>query len=303
MTHPHITAVGSVALDTVETPQGVREEMLGGSVVHFAVSASFFASVGLVGIVGEDFPEEHIEFLTKRGVDLEGLDIVQGAETFRWKGSYVSDLNAAETHCTALNVFADFLPTLPEAYTHAPVLFLANISPQLQLHTLDQMPREAIKICDTMNLWIHHAREELSDVFDRVDVIIMNDGEARQYTGESSVIEAGHAMMSHGVRYCIIKKGEHGSVVFGRDNFFAALPAYPIRQVFDPTGAGDSFAGGVVGHIARTGLLDDTTIKEAMRWGTVMGSFNVSDFSCDAFRPLAYADVEKRMATYVSYMA
>lgn len=303
MSIPKITAVGSVALDTVETPEGRREEMLGGSVVHFAISASFYVPVGLVGIVGEDFPEEHIAFLTTRGINLDGLEIVKDAQTFRWEGSYVQDLNAAETHCTALNVFADFRPVLPDDYKKAPVLFLANISPDLQLHTLEQMPDDAISICDTMNLWINNTRDELAEVFKKVDVVVMNDGEARQFTGESSLITAGNVMLEYGLKYCIIKKGEHGAMAFGRNGFFATLPAYPVEKVFDPTGAGDSFAGGLTGFIAQKGTLDDNTVKKAMRWGTVMGSFNVGAFSCDAFRELGEEKLHERMALYESYLA
>jgi sugar/nucleoside kinase (ribokinase family) len=215
----------------------------------------------------------------------------------------MQDFNMAETHCTALNVFAEFRPTLPAEYTRAPVLFLANISPDLQLHTLEQMPDEAISICDTMNLWIDNTRDQLAEVFSKVDVVVMNDGEARSFTGTSNVIRAGYAMMEYGIKYCIIKKGEHGSVAFGRNGFFAALPAYPVEKVYDPTGAGDSFAGGFTGHIARTGALNDVTVRKAMRWGTVMGSFNVGAFSCDAFRGLDEAALQERMTLFESYIA
>ncbi len=293
---PDITAVGSVALDTVTTPAGTRKEMLGGSVTHFALSASFQARVGLVGIVGDDFPAEHTQLLQARGVDLAGLDIVKGAATFRWEGSYLRDLNAAETHCTALNVFATFRPTLPPEYRRAPVLFLANISPGLQLHVIEQMDPTAYRICDTMNLWIRETRDELAKVFAQVQIAILNDGEARLFTGENNLIKAGRALLDLGLEYCVIKKGEHGALIFGRDDFFAAVPAFPVETVVDPTGAGDSFAGGFVGCLARHGDQTHATVKEALRWGAVMGSFNVAAFSCDRLRTLTRAEIEQRLA-------
>jgi len=299
MARPDITAVGSVALDTVTTPAGKRVEMLGGSVVHFAISASYQAAVGLVGIVGDDFPKEHVEFLTARGIDLAGLDIVKNAATFRWEGSYLKDLNAADTHCTALNVFASFRPELPAAYRAARLLFLGNIAPDLQRHVIEQMQPDCYRICDTMNLWIRETRPALCEVFKRVHVAILNDNEARLFTGEGSLVKAGRALLQFGLEYCVIKKGEHGVMVFGRDDFFAALPAYPIATVSDPTGAGDSFAGGFVGCIARRRTVNHAVIKEAMRWGVVMGSFNVEDFSCDRFRTVTPADIEQRLATHL----
>jgi len=300
---PKIVVVGSVALDTVTTPAGMRTEMLGGSAVHFAVSASFQTRVGLVGIVGDDFAQEHVAFLKARGIDLSGLEIVNGAHTFRWTGSYMRDWNAAETHCTALNVFADFKPELPRAYTQAPVLFLANIAPGLQLHVIKQMPETCYRICDTMNLWINQTRDELAEVFRRVHIVIMNDGEARLFTGEQNLIKAGRKMLAFGVEYCVIKKGEHGAMVFGRDGFFAALPAYPVEEVVDPTGAGDTFAGGFAGYVSASGRHDHTAIRAALRRGIVMGSFNVADFSCDRLRRLRPGEIEERLARYETYIA
>jgi sugar/nucleoside kinase (ribokinase family) len=299
---PDITAVGSVGLDTITTPVGTRAEVLGGSVTHFAMSASFQARVGMVGIVGDDFPAAHTQLLERHNVDLAGLEVVKGAQTFRWEGSYLKDLNAAETHCTALNVFATFRPTLPAAYRRAPVLFLANISPGLQLHVIAQMDSAAYRICDTMNLWIRETRAELCQVFERVQIAILNDGEARMFTGEGNLIKAGRAMLQFGLEYCVIKKGEHGALVFGKNDFFAAVPAFPVDTVVDPTGAGDSFAGGFVGCIARHGDHTHATIKEALRWGTVMGSFNVADFSCDRLRTLTRAEIEQRVAALQSFI-
>ncbi len=295
---PQITAVGSVGLDTVTTPEGTRTDMLGGSVIHFAVSAGYQTKVGIVGIVGEDFPEEHIAFLKERGIDYGGLEIVPGEKTFRWTGSYLKDFNAAETHCTALNVFADFKPEIPEDYTKAPVLFLANINPSLQTHVIAQMDEECYKICDTMNLWINETRDELEEVFNKVDIVILNDGEARLFTGEANLITAGKQMMKYGIEYCIIKKGEHGALAFGRDDYFAAVPSYPVERVVDPTGAGDSFAGGFTGYLAKTGERTPGAILEAMRWGTIMGSYNVSAFSCDRFREITIKELEHRLREF-----
>ncbi len=294
----NITAVGSVGLDTVTTPSGKREEMLGGSVVHFAASASFQTSVGLVGVIGDDFPAVHTDFLKKRNVDLDGLEIIEGEKTFRWEGSYLNDLNAADTHCTDLNVFADFEPKLPENYKTAPILFLANIAPELQLHVIDEMPDSCYRICDTMNLWINITLEQLKEVVRKVHIIILNDGEVKMLTGEDNLILAGKKMLEYGVEYCVIKKGEHGAMAFGKNNFFAAVPAFPVEKVVDPTGAGDSFAGGFVGYIAKTADTSSQSICQALRWGTVMGSFNVADFSCDKFRSLTVEDIQERLEEF-----
>ena len=298
MPTPKITAVGSVGLDTIITPSGKREDVLGGSVVHFAVSASFLSKVGIVGIAGDDFPTEHIEFLKERNIDIEGLELVPDGKTFRWTGSYLDDFNSAKTHCTALNVFADFQPEIPEDYKSAPIVFLANIAPALQLHVLEQMSEATYSICDTMNLWIDNTKDELAEVFKKVDIAILNDGEARSFTGIDNLIKAGKKMLEFGMDYCIIKKGEHGALAFGKNDFFAATPAYPVEEVIDPTGAGDSFAGGFVGHIAEEGNHKPDTIKQAIKQGTVMGSFNVADFSCDKFRNITNEDVKARLSEF-----
>jgi len=295
---PKITAVGSVGLDTIITPTGKRDELLGGSVVHFAVSASFLTKVGLVGIAGDDFPEEHIAFMKGRNIDLDGLELVENGKTFRWTGSYLDDFNMAKTHRTDLNVFADFKPEIPENYQKAPIVFLANIAPALQLHVIDQMDESSYRICDTMNLWIDITRDELGKVFEKVDIAIMNDGEARSFTGIDNLIKAGKKMLGYGMDYCVIKKGEHGAMAFGKNDFFTAVPAYPVEEVIDPTGAGDSFAGGFVGYIAETGNHEPETIKKALRWGSVMGSFNVADFSCDKFRNTKIEEVNARLAEF-----
>ena len=293
---PDITAVGSIALDTVTTHYGTHENCLGGSAVYFSISASFQAKVGLIGVAGDDFPKTHIELLRSRGIDLDGLEIVKGAKTFRWAGSYMNDVNAADTHCTMLNVFATFDPKIPENYKKAPNLFLANILPSLQLKVIDEMEPGCYKVCDTMNFYINAARDELEKVFREVNVIVMNDGEARMFTDCQNLITAGKTIMNRfNPEYLLLKKGEHGSLVFGREGFIKAVPAFPTEKVVDPTGAGESFAGGVMGFIARNGRLTNENVTEAVRYGTAMGSFLVTAFSIDAFRDLSLNKIEERV--------
>lgn len=293
---PSITAVGSVALDTVTTHYGTHENCLGGSAVYFSISASFQAKVGLIGVAGDDFPKTHIELLRSRGIDLDGLEIVKDAKTFRWSGSYMNDVNAADTHCTMLNVFATFDPKIPENYKKAPNLFLANILPSLQLKVIDKMDPGCYKVCDTMNFYINAARDELEKVFREVNVIVMNDGEARMFTDCQNLITAGKTIMNRfNPEYLLLKKGEHGSLIFGREGFVKAVPAFPTEKVVDPTGAGDSFAGGVMGFIARNGRLTNENVTEAVRYGTAMGSFLVTAFSVDAFRDLTLQKIEERV--------
>ncbi|MBR5902171.1 sugar kinase [bacterium] len=296
MNIPDIAAVGSIALDTVTTHYGTHENCLGGSAVYFSISASFQAKVGLIGVAGDDFPAEHVELLRSKGVDLEGLEIVKGAKTFRWSGSYMNDVNAADTHCTMLNVFATFDPKIPESYKKAPNLFLANILPSLQLNVIDKMDKGCYKVCDTMNFYINSAREELEKVFEKVNVIVMNDGEIKMFTDCENLITAGKTVMSRfNPEYLLLKKGEHGSLIFGREGFIKAVPAFPTEKVVDPTGAGDSFAGGVLGFIARKGRLTNENVTEAVRYGTAMGSFLVTAFSIDAFRDLSLNKIEERV--------
>ncbi|MBR5623912.1 sugar kinase [bacterium] len=296
MSTPDIAAVGSIALDTVTTHYGTHENCLGGSAVYFSMSASFQAKVGLIGVAGDDFPQEHVELLRSRGVDLQGLEIVKGAKTFRWSGSYMNDVNAADTHCTMLNVFATFDPKIPEDYKKAPNLFLANILPSLQLNVIDKMDKGCYKVCDTMNFYINSAREELEKVFQKVDVIVMNDGEIKMFTDCENLITAGKTVMARfNPEYLLLKKGEHGSLIFGREGFIKAVPAFPTEKVVDPTGAGDSFAGGVLGFIARNGRLTNDNVTEAVRYGTAMGSFLVTAFSIDAFRDLSLNKIEERV--------
>jgi sugar/nucleoside kinase (ribokinase family) len=287
-----ILVVGSVALDSVETPFGVREKVLGGSATYFATSASFFTDVNLVGVVGEDFPEEHTAFLTSRNIDLTGLSRVPG-ETFHWKGRYGYDLNEAQTLETHLNVFASFRPVIPEAYADAEYLILANIDPELQMEVLNQVKKPRVVACDTMNFWISSKPEALKKVISKVDFFIINEGEARQLSGESNLVRAARAILDMGVKNLIVKRGEYGVLMFNGQTVFAA-PAYPLEEVFDPTGAGDTFAGGFMGYLANTGNLTEEGVRQAVVFGSVMASFNVEAFSLDRLKTLTYPEIEAR---------
>ena len=290
-----VLVVGSVALDTVETLEGKVEDSLGGSATYFSVAASFFhQQIHLVGVVGDDFPSEHVDFLSKRGIDLQGLEQITGGKTFRWGGSYVSDLNAAETEFTDLNVFSDFDPRLPDTYQDTPYVFLANINPELQLRVLEQVYHPKLVVCDTMNLWIDISRPALMETLKQVDILILNDGEAKQLTEKKNLIQAGKEILTYGPSRVVIKKGEHGAISLTKSEFFA-VPAYPLTSVFDPTGAGDSFAGGFMGYLAAQNQSDDEQpIRQAIVYGTVVASFNVEDFSLNRQRTLTRQEIDDR---------
>ncbi|GFO69070.1 adenosine kinase [Geomonas limicola] len=291
-----ILVVGSVALDSVETPFGVRERVLGGSATYFATSASFFTDVNLVGVVGEDFPQEHTDFLTSRNIDLTGLSKVPG-ETFHWKGRYGYDLNEAQTLETHLNVFASFKPVIPEQYVDAEYLILANIDPELQMEVLNQVKRPKVVACDTMNFWISSKPEALKKVISRVDFFIINEGEARQLSGEVNLVRAARKILDMGAKNLIVKRGEYGVLMFNGSTVFAA-PAFPLEEVFDPTGAGDTFAGGFMGYLANTGNVTDEGIRQAVVFGSVMASFNVEAFSLDRLKTLSYPEIEARYRSF-----
>ena len=293
-----VLIVGSVALDSVETPNGKIENALGGAATYGAVAASLFAPVHLVGVVGADFPDEHLQFLKERNIDLAGLQIVTGGDTFRWKGDYNEDLNQAVTHETHLGVFEHFEPKLPDHYRDAGFVFLANINPALQLQVLEQVRAPQLVLCDTMNLWINIAREDVLEVFGRVDIAVLNDGEAKMLTECDNVISAGRALKKLGPRHVIIKKGEHGALMFssdenGDEELFAA-PSFPLDEVVDPTGAGDSFAGSLMGYLARSGDLSRENLCRAVVYGSVVASTTVQDFSLSALRNLSPQAVEER---------
>ncbi|HZV83252.1 MAG TPA: PfkB family carbohydrate kinase [Geobacteraceae bacterium] len=291
-----ILVVGSVAIDSVETPFGKGENVLGGSATYFATSASFFTTVNLVAVVGEDFPQEHLDFLTSRKIDLTGLSRESG-KTFHWKGRYGYDLNEAHTLDTQLNVFQTFRPRIPAEYADADYLILANIDPDLQLEVLDQVTSPRVIACDTMNFWISSKPEVLKKVISRVDFLIINEGEARQLTGETNLVKAARAIQAMGAKNLIIKRGEYGVLFFSGSSIFAA-PAYPLESVFDPTGAGDTFAGGFMGYLANTGNLSDEGIRQAIVYGSVMASFTVEDFSLNRLKSLDYRQIEARYRSF-----
>ncbi len=288
----NVLVVGSVALDTLETPHGKREEMLGGSATYFSVSCSNFAPVRLVGVVGEDFSPAHLKLLQSKGIDTRGLEIRPG-KTFRWGGSYLSDLNQAQTSFTHLNVFESFHPRLPEEWKESDCVFLANIDPVLQMEVLDQLKRPKLVAGDTMNLWINIKPDRVKEAIERMDLLFINDAEARQLTRESNLPRAARRLLSMGPRFVVIKKGEHGAVLFSRKDAFCA-PALPLEKVVDPTGAGDTFAGGCVGYIARRGCFAPAVLRRAVIYGSVMASFAVEDFSLNRLRRVRKADIVSR---------
>lgn len=293
-----VLIVGSVALDTVETPFGRVGRALGGAATYAATAASFFTRVRLVGVVGEDFPEEHLEFLRSRGIDLQGLERVPG-KTFHWSGRYVGDLSQAETLATDLNVFADFDPTLPEAYRDAGYVFLANIDPELQMKVLRQVRAPKWTACDTMNFWIAGKRAALLELLGQVHLVLINDAEARQLTGESDLARAAQQILQGGAQAVVIKKGAHGAALYTEqrgDRFprWFTLPSYPVAVVRDPTGAGDSFAGGMMGYLAATEDLSEPNLRRAVVYGSVLASFNIEDFSLNRQRTLTREEIEER---------
>ncbi len=294
-----ILVVGSVAFDTIETPHGSAPEVLGGSAAYFAVAASYFAPVKLVAVIGEDFPQEERDFLGSRDIDLTGLTVAKG-KTFRWTGRYHEDMNIRDTLDLQLNVFADFAPVLPESYRDAPFVFLANVDPGLQGGVLDQLtcpPR--MVACDTISHWITGARAELIALLKRVDLFVINDEEARLLSGERNVVRAARSLLDMGPRSVLIKRGEYGVLSFSPNAIFA-VPAYPLEEVFDPTGAGDSFAGGFLGYLAQVNDLSEASVRKAIVYGSVVASFVVEDFSLRRLRSLTRDDIERRYRQFVS---
>ncbi|MDX1578879.1 MAG: PfkB family carbohydrate kinase [Gemmatimonadota bacterium] len=279
-----ILVVGSVALDEISTPFGHEEEIIGGAAVHFSAAASLFAPVQLVGVVGDEYPMEELDFLKARGVDLGGLERREGP-SFRWGGAYHYDMNTRDTTHTELGVFAEFQPTLPDAFRSARWIFLGNIDPALQLQVLDQVDAPELVACDTMNYWIEGTQDALLDVISRIDMITLNDEEARQLSGDPNLTRAGRWIQERGPRHVVIKKGEHGAVLFSDEHIFFA-PGYPLEDVVDPTGAGDAFAGGIFGHLARSGGIGPDVLRRAIVYGCALGSF-----ACEAFGPVRMVDL------------
>ncbi|HUX33936.1 MAG TPA: PfkB family carbohydrate kinase [Gemmatimonadaceae bacterium] len=291
-----VLVVGSVALDSVETPFGKADNVIGGSANFFSASASHLAPVQVVGVVGNDYPMDQLEPLVRRGVDFAGVEHADGA-SFRWRGRYRHDLNVAETLETHLGVFSNFHPRIPEQFRNAAFVFLGNIDPRLQLDVLDQVNEPRLVACDTMNFWIESRRPDLLALLERVDAITLNDGEARQLTEQFNLVKAAKWIMARGPKLVIIKKGEHGAFMFTPTSVFFA-PAYPLEEVFDPTGAGDSFAGGFMGYLAHTGDIGEDSLRRAVVYGSAMGSFAVEKFSVDRLLEITQADVTRRVRDF-----
>jgi len=295
-----LLVVGSVAYDTVETPFGKCDKMLGGSASHFSISASFFTNVSIVGVVGGDFTEQ--EVFDSRGIGTNDLERIADGKTFRWGGRYEYDLNVAHTLFTDLNVFADFQPKLSNESKRSRLLFLGNIQPDLQRGVREQMPDAELVALDTMNLWIEHTRDSLVRTIKGVDVVIINDAEARQLTGIPNLIKAARELLSWGPKALIIKRGEYGAALFTHDSYFA-IPAYPLESVFDPTGAGDTFAGGFMGYLAKTGDIGDASLRRAVIYGSAMGSFAVEKFSIERLLEVTPAQLSARVADFRKLVA
>ncbi len=291
-----VLVVGSVALDSVETPFGKADDVLGGSATYFSASASHQTPVQLVGVVGSDFPVGELGVLAERGVDLAGLEHLEG-ESFRWRGRYRHDLNAAETLETRLGVFSHFRPKIPPQFRSAKYVFLGNIDPRLQLDVLRQVDKPKLVACDTMNFWIESRRGDVMELLKFVDLITLNDGEARQLTECANLVHAARWILERGPRTVIIKKGEHGAFMFTKTSVFFA-PAYPLDSVFDPTGAGDSFAGGFMGYLARTDDLSDASLRRAVVHGSAMGSFVVEGFSISRLLEVSRTDIDARVSEF-----
>jgi sugar/nucleoside kinase (ribokinase family) len=292
-----VLVVGSVALDSVETPFGKADSVLGGSGTFFSASASHLAPVQLVGVIGSDYPLEKLQDAFKsRPVDLAGLERAEGT-SFRWRGRYRHDLNVAETLETHLGVFSNFRPKIPEQFRSAPFVFLGNIDPRLQLEVLTQVARPKLVACDTMNFWIESRRPDLLELLKRVDLITLNDAEARQLTEEFNLVKAARWIMARGPKMVVIKKGEHGAFMFTESSIFFA-PAYPLESVFDPTGAGDSFAGGFMGYLARSGDISEANLRRAVVHGSAMGSFAVERFSVNRLIEITPAEIRARVSDF-----
>jgi sugar/nucleoside kinase (ribokinase family) len=292
-----LLVVGSIALDSIETPHGKTEECLGGSAVYFSYAAHFFSNVRLVGVVGKDFPHNLKKIIhQKKNIDATGVQELEG-KTFRWKGAYKGDMNVAETISVELNVFGEFKPVIPENFKDSKFIFLANGGPSLQKSVLDQIHSPHFTVVDTMNHWIKDQRNELLELIKDVDAIVLNDGEARLLTQETNLIKAGKMILKLGPKFVIIKKGEHGSILMSAKGYFI-IPAYPTEYVKDPTGAGDSFAGGMMGYLAKTRDTSLQNLKRAIMYGTIVASFNIEDFSLNRFQQITFEDIESRVREF-----
>jgi sugar/nucleoside kinase (ribokinase family) len=292
-----LLVVGSVAFDAVETPFGKRDQMLGGSASHFSISASFFTNVRIVAVVGGDFGEAERAVFTSHNIDTSDLEVIPDGKTFRWFGRYEYDLNVAHTLDTHLNVFAGFQPKLSASSRQARLVFLGNIQPDLQRDVRAQVPDAELVALDTMNLWIDNTRESLQKTIQVVDLLVVNDAEARQIAEEPNLIKAARKILSWGPKTIIVKRGEYGAAMFTKDGYFA-IPAYPLESVFDPTGAGDTFAGGLMGYLASQPTLDEAALRRAMIFGSVMASFNVEEFGTERVQRLTHQEINQRFSEF-----
>jgi len=293
-----ILVVGTVAFDSIETPSGSAERILGGSASYFAMGASFFAPVRIVGVIGKDFPDEYLDLFRSRGIDLQGLKRESG-DTFHWRGRYHEDLNVRDTLELHLNVLSGFVPDLPESYRDAEYVFLGNIDPEMQLEVLRQIRCLRLVACDTMDHWINNSLESLRRVLSKIEMLVVNDSEARLLSGESNIVRAARAILRMGPKTVLIKRGEYGVLQFSDSSIFA-VPAYPLEEVFDPTGAGDSFAGGLFGQLARSGDPAERGLRRAIVYGSVVASFTVEDFGVERLKALSLEEIEERYRRFVA---
>ncbi|MEI6257667.1 MAG: PfkB family carbohydrate kinase [Planctomycetota bacterium] len=292
-----LLVVGSIALDCIETPTAKRDHVLGGSAVFFSYAASFFSPVRMIGAVGEDWPQQHTRLLETRGIDTSGIETIAGGKTFRWRGRYMPNMNDRETLEVHLNVLGEFQPKLNDTHRDCRFLFLGNASPVVQLSVLDQAKGAELTVADTMDLWINIQRDELGQLLRRIDGLVLNDSEAKLLADDENLVRAGQAVLKMGPKFVVIKKGEHGAMFFSEHEMYV-MPAYPTAIVLDPTGAGDSFAGGMMGHLASLGRFDAQALKEALAYGVVTASFTVEDFSLDRLAALSRHDLDHRLADY-----
>lgn len=289
-----LLVTGSVGIDTVQTPYGLNKDCIGGSAIYFSLAASSFTDVKFVGVVGDDCPFDLSELFNGKPVDLNGLEVRPGSKTFRWSGSYEGDMNEARTDAVELNVLAEQPPTVPESFRGCEFVFLANTAPALQMKLLDQLKNHSFVAADTMNLWIETAGEDLKRLLQRIDLLVLNDGEAKLLTGQHNLILAAKSILEMGPRFVVIKKGEHGSMLSDAKGNIFLLPAYPASVVIDPTGAGDSFAGGMMGYLSESGTVDVITLRNAMAYGTVMASFTIGDFSIHGIKTATRESIDER---------
>lgn len=292
-----VLVVGSIAIDTIHTPTEVRENVIGGSATHFSYAASFFSGVRMVGVVGEDWQPEHTKLFSDRGIDTSGIEVQEGGKTFRWTGKYHQNMNDRDTLEVHLNVLEHFNPTLSDDLRRSPFVFLANGSPTTQLKVLSQMTGPQLVVADTMDLWIEIEHDQLMELFQKIDGLVLNDSEAKLLTQEENLVKAGHRVLEMGPKFVVLKKGEHGAMFFSHGESYV-MPAYPTPDVVDPTGAGDSFAGGMMGYLAQQNNFDPKTLKEAMAYGTVVASFLVEDFSLDRMKTIDREEIDQRFEKY-----